>query len=193
MNLSEMRHIVRLELHDEDATDYRWSDDELDRCIARAVGEYSLVRPREHRETVNTVAGSREIATGSLEGLVRVEAVEYPIGCFPAEYQPFKNWGMVLTLTGDTVPDGSACCLYCRSLHILDGEGSTIPAVHEDVVATGAAGYAALMLAVHGIDRINTGGADTPGALLSWGTGRLGEFHRALRRLKGIRTSFLVE
>ena len=33
MNLSEMRTIVRRDLHDEDAGNYRWTDDELDRHI----------------------------------------------------------------------------------------------------------------------------------------------------------------
>ncbi len=34
MNLTEMRTIVRRDLHDEDAANYCWTNDELDRHIA---------------------------------------------------------------------------------------------------------------------------------------------------------------
>ena len=44
MNLSEMRAIVRRDLHDEDANNYRWTDDELNRHIAHAVKDFSLPR-----------------------------------------------------------------------------------------------------------------------------------------------------
>ncbi len=37
MNLTQMRAIVRRDLHDEDAANYRWTNDEIDRHIARAV------------------------------------------------------------------------------------------------------------------------------------------------------------
>ena len=36
MNLTDMKTIVRRDLHDEDDTNYRWTDDELDRHIAHA-------------------------------------------------------------------------------------------------------------------------------------------------------------
>jgi hypothetical protein len=41
MDLNTMRSIVRRDLKDEDAQNYRWSDDELDRHIAHAVKEFS--------------------------------------------------------------------------------------------------------------------------------------------------------
>ncbi len=41
MNLTDMRTLVRRDLHDEDATSYRWTNDELDRHIARALKDFS--------------------------------------------------------------------------------------------------------------------------------------------------------
>ena len=62
MNLSEMRTIVRRDLHDEDDSNYRWSDDELDRHIAHALKDFSEAIPREQKVTQPTTSGSREIA-----------------------------------------------------------------------------------------------------------------------------------
>ena len=45
MDISDMRRLVRRDLHDEEATDYRWTDAELDRHIQHAVRELSLSLP----------------------------------------------------------------------------------------------------------------------------------------------------
>ena len=54
MTLSEMRTIVRRDLHDEDASNYRWTDDELDRHIAHAVKDFSEALPLEQKATKAT-------------------------------------------------------------------------------------------------------------------------------------------
>jgi len=41
MNLTEMRAIVRRDLHDEDSGSYRWTDDEIVRYVADAVEDLS--------------------------------------------------------------------------------------------------------------------------------------------------------
>jgi hypothetical protein len=56
-----MRAIVRRDLHDEDAANYRWTNDELDRHIAHAVKDFSEAIPYEQKTTIATTAGSREI------------------------------------------------------------------------------------------------------------------------------------
>ena len=40
MNLSEMRTTVRRDLKDEDASNYRWTNDELDRHIAKRAEQF---------------------------------------------------------------------------------------------------------------------------------------------------------
>jgi len=183
MNLGDMRAIVRRDLHDEDAGSYRWTDDELDRHLAHAVEDFSGAVPYEQKSTKATTSGSREVDISSITDRVMVQAVEYPVGQFPSRYQRFALWGDTLTLLGPEVPDGSNACIYYGKLHTLDVGTSTIPAQHEDLVATGACGYAAVEWAMYAINRVNVGGTPTPGQLLDWGRDRLDYFRRELRRL----------
>ncbi len=183
MNLTEMRTLVRRDLHDEDAGNYRWSDDELDRHIARAVREFSEYLPYEQKATQATTSGSRDLDISSLTDRVMVEAVEYPVDNFPRRYQPFALWGDTLTLLGDEVPDGSNAYIYYGKLHTLDASGSTIPAKYEDLIALGAGGFAAVEWAVYATNRVNVGGVMTPREFLAWGNQRLRHFRNELRRL----------
>lgn len=183
MTLTDMRTIVRRDLRDEDANNYRWTNDELDRHIGHAVKDFSECLPLEQKATIATTFGSREISTSSLTSRVMVEAVEYPVGKFPRKYQRFALWGDTLTLLGDDVPDGSNCYVYYGKLHTLDGSGSTIPAVYEDLVAAGACGYAAVEWAAYAINRANVGGTETSGDFMSWGKERLAFFRGELRRM----------
>lgn len=183
MNLSEMRAILRRDLHDEDATNYRWTDNELDRHIARAVKEFSEALPYEQRATMASTADSRELDISSLNDRIMVEAVEYPIDKFPKRYQRFSLWGDILTILGDEVPDGSNAYIYYGKLHTLDAVSSTIPQNLDDLIAAGAAGYAAVEWAVYAINRVNVGGIMTPREFLTWGNERLRYFKTELKRL----------
>ncbi|GAI27996.1 unnamed protein product [marine sediment metagenome] len=173
MNLTEMRTIVRRDLHDEDSGSYRWSNDELDGHIAHAVKDFSQAIPCEQKATKATTSGSREIDISTITNRVMVEAVEYPVDKFPKRYQRFSLWGDTLTLLGIEVPDGSNAYIYYGKLHTLDAEGSTIPAEHDDLIAAGACGYAAVEWAVYAINRVNVGGVITPKEFLAWGNEKL--------------------
>ncbi len=183
MNLSEMRALLRRDLHDEDAASYRWTDDELDRHIVRAVKDYSEYLPLEEKAIKATTAGSRELDISDLSARVMVLAVEYPVGRFPARYQRFALWGDTLTLLGEEAPDGSSAYVYYGTLHTLDAGTSTIPACHEDIIAAGAAGYAAVEWAIYAVNRVNVGGERTPQEFLAWGREKLAHFRKELRRL----------
>ncbi len=104
MDLATMRALVRRDLHDEDASNYRWTNDEIDRHIARAVKELSLAAPLSSQATLTTTEGSRDLSLASLTGLVAVEAVEYPVGQYPPSYAPFSVWADTLTLLVDAAP-----------------------------------------------------------------------------------------
>ena len=183
MTLSEMRTIVRRDLHDEDSDNYRWTDDELDRHIAHAVKEFSEAIPYEQKATKATTSGSREIDASSLSDRVMVEAIEYPVDKFPKRYQRFAVWGDTLTLLGDEVPDGSNAYIYYGKLHTLDAEGSTVPTMFEDLIAAGAEGYAAAEWAAYSINRVSVGGTMTPQEFLTWGNDKLNYFRAELKRL----------
>jgi len=182
MNLTEMRAIVRRDLHDEDAANYRWSDDELDRHIAHAVKEFSQAIPYEQKAVKATTSGSRELDISTITDRVMLQAVEYPVDRFPKRYQRFSLWADTLTLLGDEVPDGSNAYIYYGKLHTL-GESSTIPTEHDDLIAAGACGYAAVEWAVYAINRVNVGGTITPREFQSWGKERLNFFKQELKRL----------
>jgi len=183
MNLSEMRAIVRRDLHDEDAGNYRWTDDELDRHIAHAVKDFSEYLPDEQKATKATTSGSREIDISNLSDRVMVVAVEYPVANFPKRYQRFSLWGDALTILGEEIPDGSDAYIYYGKLHTLSAESSTISARHEDLIAAGACGYAAVEWAAYAINRVNVGGGITPREFLAWGNERLNYFKQEIRRL----------
>ena len=182
MNLTEMRIVVRRDLHDEDAANYRWTNDELDRHIAHAVKEFSEVIPYEQKATKATTSGSRDIDISTITDRIMVEAIEYPVDKFPRRYQRFSLWGDILTILGDEIPDGSNAYIYYGKLHSLD-ESSTIPTMYEDLIATGACGYAAVEWAVYAINRVNVGGGITPGEFLAWGREKLRYFKAELKRL----------
>ncbi|MDD5082723.1 MAG: hypothetical protein PHU08_05050 [Dehalococcoidales bacterium] len=182
MNLEEMRALVRRDLHDEDTENHRWTDNELDRHIAHAVKDFSEVIPCEQRTTKATTGGSREIDIATITNRVMVVAVEYPVGDFPARYQRFSLWGDTVTLLGDEIPDGSDAGIYYGKLHTLDASSSTIPVQHEDLIATGASGYAAVEWAIYAVNRVNVGSDITAKDFLAWGKEKLHYFKQELKR-----------
>lgn len=183
MNLTDMRTIVRRDLHDEDSGNYRWTNDELDRHIAHAVKDFSQAIPLEQKATITTTSGSRDIDISSLASRIMLEAVEYPVDRFPRNFQRFSLWGDILTLLGSEVPDGSNVYIYYGKLHTLNGSSSTIPSEHEDLVAAGACGYAAVEWAIYAVNQVNAGGETTPGGFLKWGEEKLKYFKDELKRL----------
>jgi hypothetical protein len=112
-----------------------------------------------------------------------VAAIEYPLGTLPPSYQQFFIWGDTLTIMSGDEPDGGDCNIYYGALHTLDAQGSTLPSKYENLVAGGAAGYAAIEWASCAINRVNIGGTLTPREYLDWGNQRLKDFRQELRRL----------
>jgi hypothetical protein len=183
MNLSDMRARIRKDLHDEESENYRWSDDELNRHIDRAVRELSLSCPLEVKAELSTTAESRDLSLSSLSGVVEIEAVEYPVDNYPPSYVRFSVWSDTLTLLIDSLPgDGEDVLVYYGKLHTLDADSSSIPTKLEDLVATGAAGYAAIEWASFATNRVNLGGSEAWRSYLTWGQDRLAAFMRDLAK-----------
>ena len=183
MNISDMRAIVRRDLHDENSSNYRWTNDEIDRHTAHAVRDFSEAVPYEQKTTKATTSGSRDVNISAITDRITVEAVEYPVDKFPRQYQRFSLWADTLTLLGDEVPDGSNAYIYYGKLHSLGTSTSTIPAMYEDLIADGAAGYAAVEWAIYAVNKVNTGGLPAPDGFLNWGRERLNYFRQELKRL----------
>ncbi len=182
MNISEMITLVRRDLKDE-SSPYQWSDDELTRHISRALRELSERLPLPAKATLPTVSDSRELDISSLTNRVMVQAVEYPVAEFPAKYQRFSIWGDTLTIISGPESDGTDCYIYYGTLHTIDANGSTIPSEYEDLVATGAGGYAAISQAAFAINKVNVGGKMTGDEFRTWGNERLVIFRERLKQL----------
>ncbi len=183
MNLTQMRARVRQDLHDEDASNYRWTDTELNRHIDHALREVSLAVPLQAKATLVTTAGSRELSVAALTGNIMIEAVEYPVGKYPPLYVSFSRWVDTVTLLIEQIPaGGESVNIYYGKLHTLDAASSTIPEYLEDLLATGAEAYAALEWANFAVNRVNLGGEDTWRSYLSWGQDRLAAFLKGLAK-----------
>lgn len=182
-SLATIRSAVRKDLHDEDATAYRWTDAVLQRHIERALLEYSHVSPLEQKSTLQTSAGSRDISISSLTPRLRVVAVEWPVGEYPPVYVPFTLWGDTLTLDVASAPSAlEDVNVLWHKAHAINGS-VTFPASHDDIIATGAAAYAALEWASFATNRVNVGGDNVWGKYMDFANVRLAEFQRMLRDL----------
>ncbi len=193
MNLTDMITLVRRDLRDE-SSPYQWSDDELTRHINRALKQLSERVPLPAKATLATTDGSREVSLTPLSNRVMVQAVEYPIDYTPQKFQRFALWGDTLVIISGNEPDGSNCYIYYGKLHTLDADTSTIPPRYEDLIATGACGYAAISYAAYSVNKVSVGGTVTPREYRLWGNERLKVFTDALKRLgrrQRIRTSQL--
>lgn len=176
-----MRGRVRADLRDPSGE--RWEDEVLDRHIERAVRDLSLAAPREVTAELATSQGTREIALDALADRVSVEAVEYPVGQYPPVFAPFSLWGDSLSLQVERTPtEGEPVLVRYSAMHSLDQEGTTVPEALHDLVATGAAAYAAIEWASYATNRINTGGDYVWRRYLTWGQDRLASFSRALAK-----------
>ncbi len=182
-DLATIRAAVRTDLHDEDPADQRWTDAELDRHIRRALLEYSLPSPLEAKSTLQSVAGSRDIDVSSLTPRVRIVAVEFPTGEYPPAYVPFSLWGDTLTLDLTASPSSAQDVnVYWHKTHTINGS-VTFPAAHDDIIAGGAAAYAALEWGSFATNRLNVGGEEVWGRYMEFGNVRLAAFKEQLRRL----------
>lgn len=190
MDLSTFRTELRKDLDDTDSSAYRWTNDELDRHISRAVTEYSRVCPRDQKSTKATTSSSRDIDISLVSGigdLVKLYAVEFPIDKFPKAYQRFSYFNSVITLLGDYQGDGTNCYIYWGKIHtLIDGAGTTcsIPEKDLETVQHGAAGYAALAWAQYNINRVNVGGPGVARDVAAFGKHKLALFQAELQRLR---------
>jgi hypothetical protein len=182
-SLASLRADVRRDLHDEDATAYRWTDNEVDRHIKRALREYSLVNPLEQKTTLTTTSNTRDVSIASLTPRLRVVAAEYPTGDYPPSFVPFSVWGDTLTLDLAGAPSGAQNVnVYWHTVHAINGS-VTFPSTHDDIMSGGAAGYAALEWASFASNRVNVGGSDAWGRYMDFANVRLDAFRKALRDL----------
>ena len=181
--LAQLVTKVRQDLRDS-AAPQEFTDAELERCLGRAVAEVSAARGREQK-TGLTTAASRDLSLSTLSLLLRVVAIEYPTGQWPATYVRFTRWGSVATLHIPNVPAaGEAVNVSWESAHLLDGTGSSMDAAVEEVVVLGGAAYALEAYAAKGANELLTAGSAGQRALAAGAAEHLLRYGRELRRLR---------
>jgi len=190
-----MRASVRRDLKDEDSANYRWTDNEIDRAIERAVLDYSLYCPLEQKTAMATVDLISDISLSTLSDIVEVITVEHPIDQVPPQYRPFRVWGGVLTFLYGYTGDGSNCYVCWLKKHAIDAGSSTVPSHHEAVIALGTAAFVVSAQAQYQVNTANTGGGSVDHDYGHWAGERFKLFYDALfristhsnRKLKSIR------
>lgn len=98
-NLSEIIATIRQFLKDEVVSeeDLDWEDDELKLHVGICLDEISECKPYKSREVLTTIENSRVLDISSIEGLLRLEKLEYPTGEDPRAYRNF------IELDADTI------------------------------------------------------------------------------------------
>jgi len=181
MNLTEMRTRVREDLQDEDEANYRWTNDQVDGAIERVVREFSLAYPQMESTDIATTDGSREFDISSLEGLISVEFVEFPIGEDPPCYQRVELWKTTLYMQDKGNGDDARVRWYKD--HTLDAEASTIPTQFEELIVLGATGYLAASASAYTVDRASIAGKWATINFLKWGQERLNRYEKKLKAI----------
>jgi hypothetical protein len=186
-SLATLRPKVRNDLHDNDAAAYRWTDAVLDRHLQRAVQEYSHYSPLETKTTLVATPGSRDLSIVTLVPRVRIVAAQWPTTDYPPDYVPFFSWGDTLTLDVNDPPSAADNVFVFwhkeHTIHATVDASSTFPTSHDDIIAGGAAGYAALEWTSFASNRVNVGGEGVWGRYADFAKLRIDEFQRQLRGL----------
>ncbi|HEU5314707.1 MAG TPA: hypothetical protein VFX49_01250 [Chloroflexota bacterium] len=154
--LVDFRAWLRLDLGDPAGASQRFGDGDLDRAVARAVADLSLVSPREI-DTEHTIAvASRRVGLGGAPyagALIDVLEVEEPYGAggaaseVPPALRAFRvaaDRSFLSLLTGDVPAVGAVARIRWTAAHAVTVGASTVPVELDGVVAMGAAGYAML-------------------------------------------------
>lgn len=180
MNLTEMRARVREDLQDTDSENYRWTDDEVEGAILRAVDEYSMYAPIQQQDDIATTDGDTELDISTLTGIVQIESVEFPIGESPKRMQHTEYWAGQLTMQDEG--DGTDGRVRWLKKHTLGGS-TTIPTQHEEIIVLGATAYLAMSASANTVDRAFIAGHYGTISYKAWGTERFKRYDQRLRQV----------
>ena len=188
--LADIRTRVREDLQDTGDSNYRWTNDEIDGAIERAIREYSLACPLKQKTDVATVDGSHELDISGLANRLKVYSIEFPKGEYPPFLQSFELY--MDTAYMEAEGNGDDVAVRWGELHTLSTTETTIPVEHEETVVLGATAYLATSAAAYTADRATISGRWAAPAFLRWGAARLGLYHSRLKDLtRNIKTGSL--
>jgi len=175
MNLTEMRARVREDLQDTDSNNYRWTDDEVDGAIRRAVDEYSMRCPIQMLDDIPTTPADNELDISSLTDLLTIESIEFPIG-----YRQLWQYWAGRVFMQDNGNGDNARVRWLKK-HTITAQGSTIPVHHDEIIILGATGYLAMSASAATVDRAFIAGRYGTTSYRDWARERLERFDKKLK------------
>jgi hypothetical protein len=190
--LTSIRTLVRRDLKDEDSANYRWTDNEIDRAVDKALADYSLYCPLQQKSTLATVVSSNELSIASLTDRIDVTRVDHPVTDQPYPSRRFSVWGDLLTFLDGYYGDAGNCYVYWLKRHTLSTT-STIPTPHEHIIALGAAAYAISSQSQYQVDKANTGGQKVDSDYSSWSRDMFTRFYKELESIRTHNTKRLKQ
>lgn len=168
-----------------------WSDAQLQRPIAKAVGDFNQAAPILASATKNGVDSQRRYDFSATTGLMWVHALEYPIDQDPRSLLPFQEETKgVLYIIGSSLPSTGTNTVkgWYAKVHTVDASGSTIPAELEELLLLGAFGYALQELASLSTTSINAS-SWTPRQAASLAASSLAEYRKRLAQVTNQRAA----
>jgi hypothetical protein len=186
--LTTLRDALRDDLQDTGST--TWTNALLERAVRKALGEFGSVWPLVGSATQAATTGQRRYDLSATPGLLWVDAVEHPTDQEPIAFLPFREEARgIVSILGPTLPaTGDTFTVWYSRSHTVDGVGSTIPVEYEELILTGAYGYAFLMRASDTIGKINPS-TWAPRQARDLAKVRLDEFNRGLKELRNRQAS----
>jgi len=176
-----------------DAGNATWSAEDLERAVRWALYELSWALPQRASATLTAEEGVREYDLGAagMGDALFVTEVWHPYTAGDPGYPPpVAPWrlidGRTLFLDVEAVRAGEGIRIFYARPHTIEGlDGAlatTLNAEEEDLVALGAAGYAALQRAQEAIGQVNVT-AQAPRLWREWGEARLCQFRSRLNQV----------
>ncbi len=181
MTLTEMVARAREDLKDTDPLNYIWTDAEIQSAILRAVDEYSIHAPMQHQDDIATTEGDTEIDITSLENVLQIESVEFPLGYAVKHMQHIEYWAGRLYMEEEG--DGTNARVRWLAKHTIDGDDTTIPLEHQEIIVLGATGYLAMSASAYTVDRATIAGHWGTISYKQWGIERLKRYDTMLKQV----------
>ena len=173
-----------------------YAQEDIHEAIRWALHRYNEVNPNKTITTITLESDGREIDISSITGYHHVERVWWDYDSitpgYPPNWRQFEVWPGDLLYINDTEEPvtGNNVRIWYTNLQTISGLDSatstTLPASHDTLIVTGAAGYAAQER------EQDTEAPRQPTKLARWADARRSEFERGLDTLRqeiGIRTS----
>ena len=190
--LTTMRTSVRRDLKEEDTSNYRWTNDEIDRAIEKAVLVYSEYCPLMQLDaTIHTVDQGNTVDISTLTDRIDILKVEHPLTTEPYPSRRFKVWGDLLTFQDGYVGDAGHCNVYWLKKHTIS-TASTVPTAHDHIIAQGAVAFAVSSQAQYQVNLANTGGQKVNKDYNYWAKQAFEVFYDQLQHVKNYNPKKLI-